>query len=115
MELAQLKELITHLKQSGVLKFTRGDIALEFSAPNISMPITQPFISSGSPVGASSVFVPQPHMPNTQGQEGMSRDIPPDFQDDTMNIDKILNWSSPDQDGGEVPLPLTGDKPLDAA
>jgi hypothetical protein len=41
----------------------------------------------------------------------VTNDAPPDFRgNDDMSYDKIVNWSAP---GGDEPMPLAGDRPLD--
>ena len=39
--------------------------------------------------------------------------MPPDLRADSlMDHDKVLNWSSPDQELEQPPMPLTGEAPL---
>lgn len=76
---------LSHLKMAG----------LELTFTNVSP--TRSSIDQAPPLAAPAQ--PEPF-------------VPPEFKDETMSFDQILNWSGSPDNTQEEQLPLTGDQPL---
>ncbi len=100
MTLKDIKALLSHLKKYHVQSFKHGDCEITFfeSVPKVTR------VRESKPLAEELLKIA------AQEQEN----IPPDLRaDDTMNYDKILNWSgSPDPNEMPEPLPLTGEGAL---
>lgn len=100
-----LQNLLPILKLHGVKRIKTQGLELEFHVEQSKIS-TVPW-GLPDPVPTDSV---QNIADTIRKQEEA---MPPDLRADSlMDVDKILNWSSPDHSTEELPMPLTGEEPL---
>lgn len=96
--------LVRLLRENNVLHFEGYGIKLDLAPPSAS--------GSALDAGAAAASPPMPAAPAPSPAVASKQpELPPDLRPDTMDVDKILNWSAPadpSEPAGES-LPLTGD------
>lgn len=109
-----IQDLIPILRQHGVKTIKTQGFELEF---HVEQGQTIPF-KGPLPVNVS-LHSHTEHQPEDSTKliadtiRKQEEALPPDLRADSlMDQDKILNWSSPDQNPEEPELPLTGEQPL---
>lgn len=101
-DLKYLQDLLPILKMHGVKHLKMQGLELEFHVEQM----LRPSIIQDQSTDQSTQIIAD----TLKKQEEA---MPPDLRADSlMDQDKILNWSSPDQNIDEPPLPLTGEQPL---
>lgn len=102
-----LQDLLSILKLHGVASIKMQGLELAFHVERGPLASTPMSLPEQGPVPLDSL---EAIADTIRKQEEA---MPPDLRADTlMDQDKILNWSSPDQNLDEPPLPLTGEEPL---
>lgn len=90
MDIKAILEIIPELKKHGIKSFKAGGVAIEFH------------VEPPKPLSTEDHEVP---VDETQ--------LPPDLRaDDTMNYDKVLNWSGSPDPNDEGEMPLTGESEI---